>query len=47
MMTKVNTFSQEPEQFMEAEASELVSKVSKSLSKLVQKSVQLKGSEDS
>ena len=44
MMT---TFSQDPEQFMEVKNSELVRKASKSLSKLVQKSVQLKGSGDS
>ena len=43
MLTKVNTFSQDPEQFMEAEDNELVRKASK----LVQKSVQLKGSRDS
>ena len=44
MMT---TFSQDPEQFMEVKNSELVRKASKSLSMLVQKSVQLKGSGDS
>ena len=43
MLTKVITLSQDPEQFMEAEDNELVRKASK----LVQKSVQLKGSGDS